>query len=423
MSERNRPIDETDPLQPVITSEPGEGSKGMLNANSEEIPEEIQNVLSEYGLNKKQFRCILKEVASNVASTNSTNSGYIDSWQNHFPSINYIALHYGPGTYILDFVFRVTEVDEETGKYKSPTKHHTANIDISSKYQEMYDEFQFEQRLKRRKRRTEKLAEEEAEARLHNIENRNEGEKIDPVEAGKRYVDNLVEAGAKLGLMNRQPQSNAVMEGIMNNLPALLTTFVTIQQSARAQQDKFMQLMISQMQNSQTQMIELMKVGNGQGQGNQMMKEMMEMIMGGLEIKEALTGTKETITDKVMKMIEGVAPMMLTMMSMPKHQRVQQVPYQVAQQIAQNNPDIQAVKKDPSLLVEMVNRLDAHYGWQQTNGILEVVGAQRPEECSDVDNPMRNPDIGESEPENTAETENIAETGSVDDTTGETAIE
>ena len=103
--------------------------------------------------------------------------------------------------------------------------------------------------------------------------------------------------------------------------------------------------------------------------------------MGAIDLKAAITPERETVADKVFKVVEGVLPQILQIAALNHQQRQQDWRYKVAQAAVSASPDFKAVMNDPAELAKMIAKLDDHYGWEQADQVLMVAGLVRPPAC------------------------------------------
>ena len=105
------------------------------------------------------------------------------------------------------------------------------------------------------------------------------------------------------------------------------------------------------------------------------------MIFSALDIKDALTGGKESTVDKIFGLIEKFLPAITMFATMPKQQRALSPQFAAAQAFIGNDQAFQNVMNNPEQLIALVRKLDNHYGWEQTDRILAVMEIERPPEA------------------------------------------
>jgi hypothetical protein len=140
----------TDPMTDML-------APGDLKQESEDlsIPDEIKALFDMHGLSKKGFRSMLKQLPEGVEDTSQ--GVYVKSWSRSFPSTDWIALNYGPGTYELCFQFK----GYVEGKMANQTER--IIINISDKLADEHEEFIFRKKLKRSEERRKQIS----NAKLH----------------------------------------------------------------------------------------------------------------------------------------------------------------------------------------------------------------------------------------------------------------
>lgn len=377
------PVIDRDPLKELL----GVGTHTTVIGNEdEEIPEDIAQAFEEHGLNAKYYRCVLKEKpdGEEVDSPGMGKGQYIKSWVKSIPSVEWIARNYGPGSYFLVFYWQVK--NEETGNRKQ--KSATIPVEVSQKFRGEYQRYQWEQNIQRVKEQKEQMKAAKMESYLdgHLLSDLQNG--TGTGEAGvkdpKEYLAELAQTAKLLGF--RQPGGgNELMESLVKLAVPLLPTIIQgLGAKARAENErweKMMMFMMNQNQNSSSQILDVLKSVNGpMGTGDQM-KELREMVFSMLDIKNELQGNKSNVVDKVLQMVESVAPVLGSYMAMSQQQREKQIPYKMAQQYVQSDPTFDAIRQDREKLVELVTRLDTVYGWEQADQILAVGNMTRPDEC------------------------------------------
>jgi hypothetical protein len=115
-----------------------------------------------------------------------------------------------------------------------------------------------------------------------------------------------------------------------------------------------------------------------------MMKQMLDGVMGGLDIRKALNEEKEDKDDVVTQVIGAIEKILpvIVMMAASKN-APQNVPMiNAGKAYVQSDPAFQEVLGDPVKRAEAVTRLDEKYGCEQTDMVLSVMGLPRPAECA-----------------------------------------
>jgi hypothetical protein len=148
--------------------------------------------------------------------------------------------------------------------------------------------------------------------------------------------------------------------------------------------NKMLMLMMTQGQNATGQMFEMMKLQSGQGSGGQAFKEMKDMIMGALDLKSVLAGNeKETLSDKIFRVVEGVAPQILQIAATAAQAQAARntMPVKMAKGYIDSDPDFAALKQNPAEMKAFIEKMDSFFGWRQTDVVLAVADWQRPDNC------------------------------------------
>ena len=381
----NVPISGDEQLEQMF----GPGYTTRLIRDSEEdydIPEEIQVVLDEHGLGKRAFSVTLKSLDENEVST--ANGAYVKSWGRAVPTIEWIAKHYGPGPYLLYFKWRGRSEDSENVDKKKVFTE-TVHFEISQKYQDTYDEFQLQQRIARAKRKNDMVRNAKLSKSLENDLDilTEEGEEKKGQVSPRDYLKQLAEDARMVGMV---PAGNGgggsikwgeLLPLIVTGLPTVLKVMDERRRAEQERFEKFLMLMMNQTNQSSTNLLELVKNQQGPTKGSEMMEEMGRMIMSAIDIKDAISGNKETTADKIFGLIESVAPVLLSMTTMSKAQRETSPAFIGAKAYMSASPEFQELSESPETRVALVKKLDAFYGWEQTDGILDIAGYQRPGEC------------------------------------------
>jgi hypothetical protein len=378
---------------------PGSGLK-ILGDPDDDIPDEVRGVIDEYGLSKKSFQCVLKEIPQGStigenSSSSSLNSKYIKGWVRQIPSLEYIARTYGPGMYLLCFSWRAASED---GSRPSVAGRQEVPVEISEKFADEYKKHRLSQKIQD----ADKLSTQVRDTLIEkNLESKmiqslsGGGEQMDAKQTAKAYIAETIENARMLGLSPMASQVPARTFEWDKLLPALLggfTAFMQMQQEAARQRqeasDKMFMLMLSQNQSASQNLIEIMKTQSGVGSGNMAIKEFKDMVLGALDVKEALNSQnqKEGLADKIFRVVESVAPQILSIAATTAQARANQnnPMVKLAKGYINNNPDFEALKHDPNELKVFIGKLDANFGWKSTDAILQVSGWERPDYCPRV---------------------------------------
>jgi len=384
-SVNSEPMVDTDPLAQLL----GEGAAGNVIGNPEDsIPEEIVALFQEHGLPKRKFRTILRAVPEGVAPSESSNNNlpYIAAWNKQIPSIDWVAKNYGPGDYQLTLLWSSKNPDEA----RLVNHVERVNFTISDKFTESYKRYQFDSKLKEMKDRNQKIRDAKLEKQLEvDIEGLTESDRTNtrkdgPINDPKEYLLALRKDAEAMGLVQKSgPNWDNILSLIVPSLPALLAAFSSMSANRQAQSDKLITLLLSQSNSANNQLVEIMKSVQGPTSGTEMIKELTQMIQQTVDFKEIMTGAnqKESVVDKICKVVESIAPHFASVLAMPKEKRDGDYRAKIAQTYMANNEEMQVLREDPEVLRNCVTRWDAHYGWRQVDGLLDVAGLTRPPEC------------------------------------------
>ena len=375
---------------------PGSSVK-LLGDPDDEIPDEVRGAIEEHGLSTKQFQCTLKEIPTGSefdGPTSSTNTKYIRSWTRSIPSISYIAREHGPGEYFLILTWRGRDLSTD-GESKSMRQE--IPISISDKAAEEHKQHKLGQKIR---------AASALGTRVHEtmIEKKLEGEMMkaltggqeerseqNPAEVARQYITQTLETVKMLGIpMGAQPVAKEIeWDKLLPAVVPLVLGFLQHQAAAdRARSEDFnkmLMLMMSNSQNSSTQLIDIMKSTTGANAGANSIKEMRDMIFGAIDIKEALQGApKETLSDKIFRMVETVAPQILAIANTAAQTANAKANPMVGmtKQYIESNPDFQALLHDPVEKQAFIEKMDSFFGWRQTDIILQVAAWDRPATCA-----------------------------------------
>jgi len=379
---------------------PGSGIKLYGNTEEDDIPDEVRAVLDAHGLGKKPFQCMLKEIPKGSdmgeGSSSGTTSVFVRGFTRGVPSPDFIAKEYGPGDYLLCFTWQNKEEDGSRH-----TKREEVPISISDKVMGEFKRNRLNNKIKDaseigsqvRDALVEKSIEGEM---LKALTGKDRQEPVDQAKAAKTYINEVIETAKMVGLTPYAAQPPAkgiewdkVLPAVMTGITAFLTMQQNAEQSRRDEFNKMLMLLMSSSQNANNQLLEVMKVQSGAGSGNMAIKEFKDMIFGALDIKEALSGNgKETLGDKIFRLVESVAPSILTIAATTAQsaQAAQNNPaVKMAKGYIETNPDFQALKTNPGEMKKVIDSMDRTYGWVQVDHILNTMGWPRPADCPRLD--------------------------------------
>lgn len=374
-----------DPMQELFG--PGSGVFADPEEDSNP-PDELIAIFDEFGIRERSYRCILKEIGTGANNT------YVKSFNHQYPSMDWITNNCGPGEYLLVFQWREqTGEKTEGGHRKTINRSEQVPVTISEKALSQWREYQFQQKIKKLAEKRQQIQDAKIDRALDVDLSELEPKgstlpappPVDPAEAGKAYVKNIVEAASMLGL-SRAPQPSMDWGKLLAGLAPLalpLFEFFKSSREAEAQrQREFTQLLLTTMAGSHSQVLELAKVQNGQGAGSGMAKEYLDILRSAIDIKQEISGMgKESIADKVFGLLEGLAGHVVPLLMMNAQQRASDPRMMIAKVYRDTSPDIAELKMHPEELQKLVVKLDAYYGWAQTDGMLAIMGFERPVEC------------------------------------------
>lgn len=364
-----------DPLHDYLG--PSSGNKVLGDPSTEDIPDEIISVLDEFGLHSgRSFRVIVKELADGV--DDPAHGSYIKGFSRTIPTVDWIGRNYGPGRYCLVFQWR--SKDEESGKMGNKTER--VIIEVSEKFESEYREFQHQEKLRRLKKRKESVQDALLESKIESsILTEEGGESRDSKQSAREYVNEMLSFNEKLGLRRGGIDWEKILPVVLTGLPLALKALSEVSASRQNQQNQLMTLMLTQSNNYNSQLVEVMK-NLGPQNGSDTMKEFREMLTSAIDMKELLHGEKkDSLADKIFSLVESVSPQLLQVASLSAQARQSDPRVAMARQYIATNPDFQALADSPESKSNLVRRLDGYYGWKQTDAILQVMGWQRPEGC------------------------------------------
>lgn len=380
------------PLPPALDSDKddtpvtGDDALGNLLSDSlrlpgdtgESVPEELNGFLEEHDFSKRSFQIKLFRYDDEDASSDSSNASFVKSWNRKIPSMEYLVRNYGPGRYKFSVHWR--QSNPESGQIE-PRKE-MIDISISERCMAEYEEYQYMRQLAHRKAMQDKTRHMRVAKELDSTL-LGDDEKRDPKVEVKEYISEITGMARELGLV-RDQNNGSLLQQILAIAPIVTPLIVEYFKSQgeavnRNQQmfNSMLTLMLGQSDKNSQQLLEIVKVSQGSGAGASSVKEFKDMLLGVVDIKEALN-QKESVVDKVFTMAEAVLPQILTVMAMNAQQRANDPRVAIARTVVNTNPDFKSVMHDPEKLAEFVAKWDDVYGWRQTDGLLSVVGVERP---------------------------------------------
>lgn len=399
------PIQETTGSDDVLVNDPlhqylgpQSGNKVLGNYQEEDIPDQIIAVLDEFGLHGgKAFRVIIKELPDGV--DDPALGAFVKSFSRSVPTVDYLGRNYGPGRYCLVFQWRAKDSEQD----KLVNKSERVLIEVSDKFEPEYREYQHKLKLERLKKRKESVQDAVLESKLEgSLLDDQVSDSRNPNQTAKEYVKEMLSFNEQLGLKRSGIDWDRLLPVLLSALPVALKAMSELGANSRAQQNQLMTLMLTQSNNYNSQLVEVMK-NMGPQNGSDSMKEFREMLVAAIDMKELIHGDKkDTLADKIFSLIETVGPQLLQVASMSAAARASDPRIKLARNYLKNSPDFQALMNSPESQSNLVRKLDSFYGWRQTDSILSVIGRERPEDCPRLPE-QENPASAGSSPGNDVE--------------------
>jgi len=348
-----------------------------LEEHYDEMPDEISSVLKEHSLDGIKYSCILKRFGDPEGT--KTNAVYVSSWTKKIPTMDYISRVYGPGRYA--FSIQWTSSDKETGR-KKKTFNEYVDFEISDDCSEIHEDYVLEQQIKRIEARKQKVdrARLRKELTVGTLGGPTAG---DPREDAKSYVKEIAETAELLGFKRND---SFPWKDILPLVIPLIGQFMSRGNGSDNLVAQMYSKMLDISKESSTNLLEVVKAQSGQGSGNMVMKEMVDMVKQTINLREVLDGGKNesSAVDKLLELVQGVSPMIVALLAQKKETRENSVPYKMARSFTETSPEVAAIAQDPDALIEFVNRNDQLWGWRVTDMMLELggkIGLVRPPQC------------------------------------------
>ncbi len=387
----NPDILKRDPMAEIFG--PGSTVK-MVGDENDEMPDEIRGVIEENGLAKRDFMCTLKSIPAGSLNDNvdaSSSSVYVKAWKRSIPSLDFIAREYGPGQYILALSWR--SVNREEGVSKQHRE--IVPISISDKCAAEHKKYMLDKKIAEASDTGTKvrdaIVDKTIEGQLISaLTGKQENEKK---QSPKEYLEELMGTVKMLGLpvggFGAAPVTPKIeWEKLLPAVATIATSVIALVQSSSQrksdEQNKLFMMMLAQNQSSSSQVIEMYKSMATKPPVDNPLKELQQMVMSAMDIKEMMNPAKETLSDKVFKIVEMVAPQILSIAATAaqRNQPPTGLPVDMAKMYVKANPDFDKLKKDPAEMMKFVSRLDDHIGWENADMVLAVVEWERPATCT-----------------------------------------
>lgn len=385
-------IIKNDPMAEIFG--PGSTLKMIGDEQNDEMPDEIRGVIEENGLSKRDFSCTLKSIPSGTLNDNvdaSAVSVYIKAWKRAIPSMDYIAREYGPGQYVLVLTWRSVDRDEGVSKQH----RELVPINISEKCAGEHKKHMLDKKIA-------EASDTGTKVRDAIVDKTIEGQLIsaltgkpqddDKKQTPKQYLEEIMSTVRMLGLpvggMGAvQPPSKIDWEKILPAAATVVTSVLALLQNSsqrRAdEQNKLFMMMMSQNQSASSQVIEMYKTLALKPPTDNPLKELQQMVMSAMDIKEMMNPAKESLSDKIFRVVEMVAPQIITIAAQAaqNHQPPSGPAVAMTKMYVKSDPDFEKLKQDPIEMAKFVQRLDDRIGWENADVVLAVVEWERPSIC------------------------------------------
>ena len=348
----------------------------------DEMPEDIKAILEENGLGEDggSYQVYLKDISGE--NHNANTAAILERYANRIPHYDYVARRFGPGEYLFTFLW--VAINPDNGQKKTFTKN--VKFAISEKLRDIHEDYLTEQiQIRARKRREsfrnmkmKSSLEDGIDAALYGKEGEEKQESAEEMLLRMATFTKTMREALGGGPAAPQPVDWAgILSAAAPFIPPLIALFSDSGRTKMEQSMGMMKALMDMQQKSSDQTIALLSKQNGPTSSGEMMKEMMTMVMGAIDLKAALTEKEETVVDKIMGAVQGVLPLVLAA-GMNKQQNGPQA--QMARQYIRNDPTMQQLE-NPKIRSEVIRRFDATIGWEQTDALLGIAGMERPEEC------------------------------------------
>lgn len=329
----------------------GEPIEGL----EDDTPDDITSFLAANAIGEK-YQLTLKEIPIQGGKPQ-----YIKGWADSHPTVDAIGKQYGPGNYQITFSWKVKSMN---GRKETVSKTFDLNLPEKA-WREVHDEW-LEERAEKKRAEAEKKMQAEA-ARIRAFGHPQHEKSEDSLDSLRKAAETLKSLGVPLGGSPPPKDWGAILTGmapVLTALGGLIGNLIVNRGGDRNEQ--LLNLMVTKM----------LDRPNGE---SETMKAVVPFLMGTmkqmLEMKEAMKPEeKEPFLEKVFDKLVASMPMIMEFAKMTKEQREGNFMYTMAR----NSPEVQTILSDDALQTAFVGKLDAFYGFQQTNQILDVMGVARP---------------------------------------------
>lgn len=341
-------------------------------------PEEIRNVFDEYDLYQRKFTYNLKRIPEGGAIATGS---FLEDGSNRIPTNNYIGIKYGPGRYYMMMSWhKPASADDPRPGGKTQGKG--IDFTIDDVFADAHDEYMLKAQLESYNRRKKIVAKENLRKKFDfDVTGNTEG----LTQAAPAQPDHVEQLDKMLKLYETQKKPEVDWVKALASLAVIATPIIQaiVNRKPDDTMQKMMMLMFANEKDKSAQFLELVKNQHGPSTGSDMMKQMLDVVMGGLDIRKALNEEKEDKDDVVTKVIgaiEKILPVVAIIAASKNNP--QNIPMiNAGKAFVQSDPAFQEVLGDPVKRAEAVTRLDEKYGCEQTDAVLSVMGLPRPAEC------------------------------------------
>lgn len=337
-----------------------EETKGPPIGEEADTPDEISLFLTTNAIGEK-YQMVLKELPGGGGKPQ-----YIKSYSNWHPTIDDIGEQWGPGEYEITFSWKTAGM---SGRKEPVAKSFRVALPEKA-WRDVHDRWLEKRAEEKRNHERDKLTAEVERARAYGQAGMAPQQNASELDALKKAMETLKMLGVPIGGPPQAPQKDwaSILTGLAPVIAAAAPVVAAFVGKKREDTNgPLLQLLITKMLDTKPQ-----------GE-SETMKTVVPFLMGTMkqlfEMKEAMKPEeKEPFIERVFEKLTGSLPMLMEFAKMSKGQRESNMMYNMAK----NHPDVQAIMGDIELQIAFVNKLDAFYGFQQTNQILEVMGVPRP---------------------------------------------
>lgn len=325
----------------------------------EQAPEDVRDFLVANDIGDK-YQIILKE-----RPREGGKALVLKTFTNNCPSIHEIGEQWGPGDYILAISWKAPGMN---GKMAPQVKNMTLSLPERA-WGELHEEYLERRRAARQERKNKEWQEEAQKARVFTANGAPGGSDLENLE---KAINILSKFGiAPGGMPPPRGNTKSFGETLIELAPVItaLTPLVLglLKREGSDNNSQLLNTLVSNMllQKPPTE--------------SESMKQMTNFLMGTmkqvLDMKEAMRpAEKESFVEKVFDKLVASGPLLTSVLKMSAEQR--QNNFMVNR--VRNSEEIQTLRTDPEAQAMMIARMDAYYGAEQTNQILQVMGFQRP---------------------------------------------